>query len=143
MYILTEIIPDVQIPSEQTLRLESTQKRILHALDQPLFAAQQIRQRTGVPLAARPIMPLNDRVHTIAQLMLNVRRPDFRAIDARTAGARWRPACLDQLLGIDGARNELADEKPLGGAVVDAAAQPSTAGESCFKNNLWLNDTLF
>lgn len=75
-------------------------------------------------------MPFNDGVHTIAQLMLNVRGPDFRSIYAGTSGTRRRPACFDQFLGVNGARNQLTDEQTFGWAVVDATAQPTAAGES-------------
>lgn len=62
--------------------------------------------------------------------MLNVRRTNLGPMDAGTAGSRGRPTRLDQLLGIDGARNQLADEQAFSGPIVNAASEPAAAGES-------------
>lgn len=131
---LTQIVPNVQIPTKQPLRLEAAQQRILHALDQTIFAAQQRRQRSGITITTRPIVPLDNGIHAIAQLMLNVGRSDFGPMQTRTASPRRRTAGLHQFLAVDRSRYELTDEQTLGGAIVDAAAQPSAARKSGCKN---------
>lgn len=108
--MLTEIIPNVQISSEQSLRFEAAQKSVFHAFNEPVFAAQKIRQRTGVTLTARSIVPFNDGIYAIAQLMLYVGRSNFGSMYAWTSGTRWRSARFNQFLAVDGARHELADQ---------------------------------
>jgi len=69
---LTEIVPDVQISSKESRRPEAAEEDLLQTLDQTIVPAQQVGQGAHIPIPAGLIMPFDQHVDAVAQLVLNL-----------------------------------------------------------------------